>query len=95
MKDADFKGILAGLEDALAYTKGETARARVIPGIDVKMVRGKTQKTQVQFSQAFHIPVATLRDWEQGRRAPDAPARTLLSLIERDPVTVEKMLAAE
>jgi putative transcriptional regulator len=94
MKDSDFQGIMAGLEDAIAYTKGDASRARIVPGTDVKAVREKTHKTQIQFSKAFHIPVGTLRDWEQGRRIPDAPARTLLSLIDRDPEMVEKLLAA-
>jgi putative transcriptional regulator len=94
MKDNDFQGIMAGLEDAIAYAKGDASRTRNIPGTNVKAVREKTHKTQIQFSKAYHIPVGTLRDWEQGRRIPDAPARTLLSPIYRNPEVVEKLLAA-
>jgi putative transcriptional regulator len=38
-----------------------------------------------EFAQALHLPITTLRDWEQRRSSPDAPARALLLAIERDP----------
>jgi len=41
--------------------------------------------TQMEFAQAFHLPITTLRDWDQHRSVPDAPARALLLAIERDP----------
>ncbi|WP_413987832.1 helix-turn-helix domain-containing protein [Labrys okinawensis] len=94
MKDNDFKGILAGLDDAISFVQGDASRARVIAELDVKAIRERTRKSQPQFAKAFHIPIGTLRDWEQGRRVPDAPARVLLSLIDRDPETVEKLLTA-
>ena len=49
--------------------------------------------TQMQFAEAFHLPVSTLRDWEQRRSTPDAPARDLLLAIERDPETMRRLLA--
>jgi putative transcriptional regulator len=93
MKNENFKGLVAGLEDAIAYTKGERTRGRVVAGPDVKAIREKSNKSQAQFAKAYHLPVGTLRDWEQGRRQPDAPARALLTLIGRDPETVERILA--
>ena len=42
---------------------------------------------------AYHTPVATLCDWEQGRRQPDAPARALLAVIAADPTALERILA--
>jgi putative transcriptional regulator len=45
----------------------------------------------LQFAEAF--PVTTLRDWEQHRSTPDAPARTLLLAIERDPQVMRRRLA--
>ena len=39
--------------------------------------------TQTEFAEAFHLPIATLRDWEQRRSTPAAPARALLLAIER------------
>jgi putative transcriptional regulator len=85
MNDQDFKGIVAGLEDAIAFVKGDTSRGRVAAGPDVKAIRAKTKLTQAKFAEKLHIPVATLRDWEQHRRSPDAPARTLLGIVDADP----------
>lgn len=87
-----FDKIMAGLDDALAYVNGDETRARVAIGPDVKAIRAATKKSQQAFADSYHLPIGTLRDWEQGRRQPDAPARVLLSLIERDPVAVERML---
>jgi putative transcriptional regulator len=43
--------------------------------------------------QAFHLPITTLRDWEQHRSVPDPPARALLLAIERDPDAMRRLLA--
>jgi putative transcriptional regulator len=51
--------------------------------------------TQEEFAGAYGIPVATLRDWEQGRRKPDQASKTLLRLIERMPHEVRRALASE
>jgi len=93
MAKSAFDKIAAGLEDAIAYVQGDNTRAHVAVPVDVKAVRKQARKTQAQFAQAYRIPVATLRDWEQGRRQPDAPARALLAVIAADPATVERILA--
>jgi len=80
-----FDKIAAGLADAIAFTEGDTARGRVAAGPDVKAIRAKTKLSQTKFAERLHIPVATLRDWEQHRRSPDAPARTLLGMVDADP----------
>lgn len=41
--------------------------------------------TQEEFSGCYHIPIGTLRDWEQGRSEPDQPARAYLAVIAHDP----------
>lgn len=94
MKDADFEGIKAGLEQAIAFARGEDAGCIVHQAVDIKAIRKALGKTQDQFAATYHIPVGTVRDWEQGRRTPDAPARTLLAVIARDPATVERLLAS-
>jgi putative transcriptional regulator len=85
MKDEDFKGIVAGLEDAIAFVKGDVSRGRVAAGPDVKAIRAKTKLSQAKFAARLRVPVATVRDWEQHRRSPDAPARTLLGMVDADP----------
>lgn len=94
MAKSAFEKIAAGLEDAIAYAEGDTSRGRVAAPLDVRAIREATQKTQAEFAAAFHIPVGTVRDWEQRRRQPDAPARVLLSLIAKEPSTVERMVAS-
>jgi putative transcriptional regulator len=59
----------------------------------VKVLRQRLGMTQAEFAQAFHLPITTLRDWEQRRSAPDAPARALLLAIERDPEVMRRLLA--
>jgi putative transcriptional regulator len=58
----------------------------------VKGVRLKLCMTQAEFAAAFHLPLATVRDWEQERSYPDAPARALLTAIARDPETMRRLL---
>ena len=88
-----FDKISAGLEDAIAYAQGDASRARLAKPLDVRAIRATTRKTQQQFADSFHLPVGTVRDWEQNRRQPDAPARVLLSLIAAEPETVEQLIA--
>jgi putative transcriptional regulator len=85
MKDEDFQGIMAGLEDAIAFAKGDASRGRIAAGPDVKAIRAKTKLSQARFAATLRVPVATVRDWEQHRRMPDAPARTLLGMVDADP----------
>ncbi|MEP5938814.1 MAG: helix-turn-helix domain-containing protein [Erythrobacter sp.] len=80
-----FDKISGGLADAIAYAEGDTTKGRVAAGPDVKAIRAKTKLTQAKFADRLRVPVATLRDWEQNRRSPDAPARTLLGMVDVDP----------
>jgi putative transcriptional regulator len=85
MKDEDFQGIVAGLKDAIAFVQGDISKGRVAAGPDVKAIRAKTKLSQAKFAERLRVPVATVRDWEQHRRSPDAPARTLLGMVNADP----------
>lgn len=59
---------------------------------NVKRLRESLAMTQEQFAAAYRIPVGTLRDWEQGRKRPDAPARAYLAIIARNPKVVADLL---
>ena len=67
--------------------------AQMRPVSRVKRLRERLGLSQAQFAQAFHLPITTLRDWEQHRSTPDAPARALLLAIERDPDAMRRLLA--
>jgi putative transcriptional regulator len=96
MRKKTFDSIMAGLEDALAYTKGDKARGRAnvldVRDLDVGKVRGKVGLSQDDFARTFGVSVGTLRNWEQKRVRPDGPARVLLTVIDRDPISVLKAL---
>ena len=61
-------------------------------GRRVRLAREKCGLSQSAFSARFRIPVATLRDWEQGRRKPDSTSLAYLTVIERDPEAVQRAL---
>ncbi len=79
--------IIEGLREAVAYAKGETAGAKthVVEVADARAIRESLQMSQSEFAQAYRIPLATLKGWEQGRRAPDATAASYLNVIARLP----------
>jgi putative transcriptional regulator len=63
--------------------------------IDVRAIRRKLALKQTAFASRFGFPLATLRDWEQGKSRPDTSARAYLIVISRDPVAVQRALDAE
>ncbi|MCO4054020.1 MAG: helix-turn-helix domain-containing protein [Bosea sp.] len=90
--------IIEGLDDVLAWTEGDQSAARILKweaptSIDVRRVRDKLGMTQRQFAARFGLKLDTLRNWEQDKRCPDATARVLLTLIDRDPEMVKRALA--
>jgi len=91
------KRIIEGLQEAVAWTRGDNDRARVtlvhVPDVDIREVRQKMGLSQAQFATKFGLPPATLRNWEQGRARPDAPTRVLLAVIARHPEAVERVLS--
>ena len=61
----------------------------------VKDIRRRLDMTQAQFAETFRLPLATVRDWEQERSHPDAPARALLTAIARDPQTMMRLIGGQ
>jgi putative transcriptional regulator len=70
----------------------EMAKLGLIRIPNVKRLRESLGMTQESFARAYRIPVGTLRDWEQGRKRPDAPARAYLMIIARNPKVVADLL---
>lgn len=89
-----FKEIKKGLEDALAYERGDKKRARVVypPPVDVQTLRRRLKMSQREFALNFMIPLSTLRNWEQGLREPEGPTRAYLNIIASNPKFVLKTL---
>lgn len=92
MKSA-FDKIAAGLEDAIAFADGDASRGSASAPVDVGAIRRKAKLTQAEFAVAFHLPIGTVRDWEQWRTRPDTGSRVYLRLIAADPVAVASLVA--
>lgn len=90
--------ITRGLEEALAYAEGAADHTRyrihVPTSVDVRAIRTRLGLTQEAFAGRFGFSIKTLRHWEQGRRAPEGPARAYLLVIDRDPEAVLRALQA-
>ena len=61
--------------------------------MDVRAIRGRLGLSQAAFARRYGFNRRTVQDWEQGRRRPEGPARLLLTLIEREPKMVDRILA--
>ncbi|MEQ1705468.1 MAG: hypothetical protein ABL867_05790 [Rickettsiales bacterium] len=91
------RDILEGLGEYAAYKRGEKTGIKVytfpkIPkNVDVKAIRVKLGMTQEQFT-SFGFSLSAIRHWEANRRTPEGSARTLLSVIERNPNIVLEIL---
>lgn len=92
---AFFDELMESVQQMDEVIKGERAPSRefFIDAIAVKSIREATGLSQSLFSQRLGIEVATLRNWEQGRREPTGPAKALLTALKNDPVNVMKALA--
>lgn len=96
MNRSTFQGIKAGLEDAIAYAKGDTAGSvtHVPSEIDVRGIRKALRLKQVDFAARYGFGVASVRDWEQGRSRPTGPVRAYLMVIQKEHEAVDRALQA-
>jgi putative transcriptional regulator len=85
LSDPDAQPIPPGTDEELA----KIGLHRIV---NTKRLRDRLGLTQEEFAARYRIPVGTLRDWEQRRKVPDAPARAYLMVIERDPKAVASIL---
>jgi putative transcriptional regulator len=78
--------------DAQPLTDADMDRMKQTPRL--KIIRRALGLTQEQFATRFHIPLGTLRDWEQGAAQPDQTARAYLRAIAGDAAAVQHALEA-
>ena len=86
---------LAPAIPGLALATPEVAAADTAPLPAVRDLRRRSRLTQMEFAARLGVPVETIRNWEQGKRAPRGPARALLAVIAHSPETVFAALATE
>ncbi len=85
-----FELMMDGLNQVESFLAGEQKgfKVHVPQKVDVKAIRNKLGMTQVRFSNFFGFSLDAVKHWEGGRRTPEAPARTLLTVIDRNPTAV-------
>lgn len=90
MKEELFNELLESVRQAgqIRKDRSKASRHTVIEEPDVHAIRKKYEMSQQEFSLLLGISVATLRNWEQGRRKPQGPARVLLKIVEKNPKVI-------
>lgn len=96
MKDKAFKSLQASIRQAGAIRRGgrRPSRAFDFKPDDVRAVRRNLGRSQAEFALLIGVSVATLRNWEQGRRVPEGPARALLRVAATNPRALIRALSA-
>jgi len=96
MNEAEFSKLAQSVRQA-GRIKGGLLKATRITNIspaDVRKIRSRLKKSQSEFALMIGVSVATLQNWEQGRRRPEGPARALLRIAEQNPKAVAEALGA-
>ena len=94
MKDAAFQELMSSVRQAGRIRRGtvKASRTTAFKPEDVKAVRASLGASQSEFALMIGVSVATLQNWEQGRRTPDGPALALLRVAARNPKAVAEAL---
>jgi len=90
MTEAEINAAALSDPDNPPWTPERQTRLKRVP--QVKVMRRALHLTQEEFSARYRIPLATLKDWEQGRVKPDQIARAYLTVIGREPETARRAL---
>ena len=90
MKEELFNELLESVKEGASILKGEKQPNRTfnVEFPDVKSIRSRFGLSQSKFSRLLGISTSTLRNWEQGLRKPEGPARVLLSVAAKHPEAV-------
>ena len=90
MTDEEVEAAALSDPDNPPLTEERMKRLKPVPR--VRTLRRALRLSQEEFAARFHIPLETVRDWEQGRTEPDQPARAYLKVIAVDPEGVHRAL---
>jgi putative transcriptional regulator len=89
------KDLMESMRQAAQHAEGGTVRGMRVTTVelpDVRAIRQKLHMSQQRFAETYRIPLPTLKNWEQGRRSPDAPAAAYLQAIARQPKVIKEAL---
>ena len=95
MVDQTYDRLVTSIRQAGQIRRGEVVPTRVseFPAEDVRAVRDRLGVSQPEFALMIGVSVSTLRNWEQGRRQPEGPARALLKIASKNPRAVVEALS--
>lgn len=90
MEDEMFNELLASVREVRSIMRGDVSPSRTfeINEVDVRSIRAQYKLSQQEFAALLGISVKTLRNWEQGRRSPEGPARVLLLVAAKHPEAI-------
>lgn len=79
--------ILEGLKEVKQHKKGNTKLKTTILSdpSPAQVIRKKLELSQSAFAGLMGVSIRTIQDWEQGRRSPKGPAKSLLRVAEQHP----------
>lgn len=96
MKKEMFEELLASVQemDAIIEGKKNASRNFDFPDPEVKVIRDRLGVSQEKFAFLLGVSKRTVENWEQGRRHPTGPARSLLRIVDADPEHAMRALSA-
>jgi putative transcriptional regulator len=96
MKKVSFDKLVESVKQAGRICRGDMKAGRVFhfSPADIKEIRLRLKKSQAEFALMIGVSLATLQNWEQGRRFPEGPARALLKVAAEKPEAVIEALSA-
>ena len=96
MKKQDFDTLVKSIKQAGKIRRGEMKASRTFQfkPADIRRIRDRLKMSQSEFALMIGVSVATLQNWEQGRRRPEGPARALLKIADENPKAVIEALFA-
>jgi putative transcriptional regulator len=89
-----FRKLTSSIEEAIEIKHGRKKLSRITKyaPVNVKEIRSSLHYSQSKFATIMGVSSKTLQNWEQGRREPTGPARTLLKVVQKNPNAVMKAL---
>ncbi len=96
MRKKDFENLVTSIRQAGQIRRGEMKPSRVTQFAppDIRRIRRRLGQSQAEFARMIGVSVATLQNWEQGRRRPEGPARALLKIASVNPKALAAALAS-
>ena len=95
MKEQEFRNLVKSIRQAGRIRRGQMSanRSYTFRPTEIKSIRSKLGKSQSEFALMIGVSVATLQNWEQGRRTPEGPAMALLKVAAEKPEIVAEALS--